>query len=101
MERMTKIKNRVGKMNFLVYILLGYFSMISLNSQAETGDNIFNVNCVACHKLSDASMVGPGLKGLTERRDIGWIKEWIKNPQALIDAGDSTAIAVFEEYNKV
>lgn len=30
-----------------------------------------------------------------------WTKKWIYNNQALRDAGDSHAIAIFEEYNKM
>src|SRR5689334_23220368 len=30
---------------------------------------IYNAKCVACHKLTDEKLVGPGWKGITDRRE--------------------------------
>ncbi len=64
------------------------------------GKELFNSLCAACHKpYSDA--VGPALHGVTERREMEWLYEWIKNSQALIKSGDQQAVALYEEWNKV
>ena len=40
-----------------------------LNDEMATkGNDIFGVKCSACHKLTDEKLVGPGWKGVTERR---------------------------------
>ncbi|WP_143962269.1 c-type cytochrome [Litoribacter populi] len=62
------------------------------------GRSLFNANCKACHRL-DSKSVGPALRGVTERRDLEWTKQFILNSQALIQAGDQTAVALFKEYN--
>lgn len=45
-------------------------------------------------------VVGPGLKGINERRAQPWLISWIKNSQALIQSGDKDAVAVYNQFNK-
>lgn len=47
---------------------------------AEQGKVIFESKCAACHKTSNEKVVGPGLKGVTERRKPQWILNMITNP---------------------
>jgi cytochrome c2 len=64
------------------------------------GKELFNSLCAACHKPY-SNGVGPALHGVTERREMDWLYEWIKNSQALIKSGDQQAVALYEEWNKV
>ena len=66
----------------------------------ESGENLFNQNCTACHSLGSNKLVGPGLKGVTDKYEKEWLISWIRNSQALIASGDERAIEVFEAYNK-
>lgn len=78
-----------------------YFSTLSLESKAQVdGAELYNNNCVACHKI-DQDLVGPALKGITERRDEAWLIKWIRNSQALIASGDQYAVDLFAKWNKV
>ena len=71
-------------------------------SMAQDGQQLFtSKGCNACHKVGGGRLVGPDLKNVTNRRTKDWIKKFIKDSKALIDGGDSDAIAVFEEYMKV
>ena len=67
----------------------------------KAGEKIFKQNCTACHMISSARLVGPGLEGVTEKYEKEWLIKWIRNSQALIKSGDERAIAIYEEYNKV
>src|SRR5690606_17906230 len=62
------------------------------------GKALFNTNCKTCHKL-DQKLIGPALRGVSDRRDIPWIKAFIKNSQAVIASGDKEAVDLFKEYN--
>ena len=46
-------------------------------------------------------MTGPALKGVTERRDVDWLVQWIRNNSELRQSGDADAIAIFNEFNGV
>lgn len=70
------------------------------NPKLEWGGKLFKVNCKACHKR-DRPATGPALRGVTQRRDSTWIRTFIRNPQVMIDSGDTTAIKMFEEYGSV
>ncbi len=50
------------------------------DAKAEAGNKLFQAKCVSCHKLTDAKLVGPGLKDVTKRRKAEWIMNQILNP---------------------
>ena len=47
---------------------------------AQRGKMIFESKCLACHKVTDQKIVGPGLQGITKRRTAAWILNMITNP---------------------
>ncbi len=53
---------------------------------AAKGKAIYDQICVHCHHLTDeTSAVGaPGFKGVTRRRTLEWINEWISGPEAFV-----------------
>ena len=55
------------------------------NALAEKGENVSGVKCLSCHKTTDEKLVGPGWKGVTERRRPEWIMNFITNPDPMID----------------
>lgn len=63
---------------------IGKFKNITLaaldEKLAEQGKVIFEAKCSACHKTSDKKVVGPGLLGVTEKRQPAWIMNMITNP---------------------
>jgi len=87
------------KLSTIFIVLFTFFG--SINGNAETGEKIFKTNCAACHNLSDQKLVGPGLKGISEKHSEEWLISWIKNSQELIASGDSAANAIFNEFNKM
>ncbi len=60
------------------------------------GKNLFDVKCSACHKLTDEKLVGPGWKGVTDRRTPEWIMNFATNTDEMIDK-DPTAQALLEK----
>jgi cytochrome c553 len=44
--------------------------------------------------------VGPGLKGINERRQLDWLINWIRNPQKVIESGDKYAVDLYNKFNK-
>jgi len=54
-------------------------------AMASSGDKIQGVKCGSCHKMSEERLVGPGWKGVTERRKPEWIMNFITNPDPMID----------------
>jgi len=84
--------------------LLALFISIShfQNSWAqETGEQIFQTACIACHTIGGGRLVGPDLAGVQERRSQEWLMSFIKSSQSMINEGDTEAVALFEEYNRV
>ncbi len=75
------------------------FSSNSLT--AADGAKIFKQNCAVCHSLGANKLTGPGLAGVMSRvPNEDWLKKWIKNSDALIKAGDSYAVKIYNENGK-
>jgi cytochrome c2 len=66
----------------------------------EIGKTLWEGNCTSCHSVTDEMVVGPGLEGILERRNIEWLIPWVKNSQAVIKSGDKYAVELFYKYNK-
>lgn len=61
------------------------------------GQKLFEAKCAACHKVTDQKVVGPGLKGVTQRRKPEWIMNMILNPEEMTKK-DPTAMALLEQH---
>lgn len=84
----------------LAFLLFFSLNLSAQEGDAASGEKLFKSVCAACHKL-DKKLVGPALKGITEKRDQEWLISWIKDSPSLIKSGDKLAIQVFEENNKL
>lgn len=57
-----------------------------LNAEWVTGGkNIYDLKCLACHKLTDEKLVGPGWAGVTKRRNPTWIMNMITNVDMMLE----------------
>lgn len=68
----------------------GKFDTVELGAtldqaMAKKGEEVAGVKCASCHKTTGEKLVGPGWKGVTERRKPEWIMNFITNPDPMID----------------
>lgn len=68
-----------------------------LNAQWVTGGKgIYEMKCQSCHKLTDEKLVGPGWKGITQKRNPEWIMNMITNVDIMLEK-DPEAQKLLEE----
>lgn len=68
---------------------------------AKHGEHLFAAKgCVACHTIGKGTLVGPDLKGVTDRRTLAWLTAYIKQPSSMLNS-DSTAKALLKDANGV
>ena len=79
------------KLTAPLILIMASFLFSSVSQAQNKGKEIFDKNCSICHKLTEEKLVGPGLKGITERRDKKWIKKFISSSTEMVKAGDKTA----------
>lgn len=65
------------------------------------GATHFKQACAACHRIGGGQLVGPDLKGVTERRSHEWLSKFIKSSQSMVKSGDPDAVALFNKFNKI
>ncbi|HSF53561.1 MAG TPA: c-type cytochrome [Algoriphagus sp.] len=88
----------------LLFMLIGvsaYAADPAVASSEEAiaaGKTVFNANCKTCHKL-DQKMIGPALRGATDRQTVDLVKSFIKNSQAVIASGEPYYNNLYKEYN--
>lgn len=71
-----------------------------LAKQSEA-EKIYSSRCSACHSLGDDDGIGPGLQGITQRRDRKWLTRWLKEPDLMLGKKDPIAVDLYKRYKKV
>jgi mono/diheme cytochrome c family protein len=69
------------------------------SASAQDAAAYFDENCASCHTIGDGELNGPDLKGVTQSRDREWIRRFITNPEAMVSAGDRTAVELLRKYD--
>lgn len=64
---------------------------------AAKGEEVYNLNCTACHK-ADKRFIGPAPKGILERRTPEWVMNMILNPEEMTQ-NDPLANDLLIEFN--
>ncbi|MCP4440408.1 MAG: respiratory nitrate reductase subunit gamma [Aureispira sp.] len=82
-------------------LVMLFFLSVSFQATAQDGKELFVNKCASCHAKTSDRLVGPGLAESTTKYTQDWLRKWVKDSKAMIDAGDAQAVAVYEEFNKV
>lgn len=71
----------------------------AITADAGKGKALFEENgCNACHTLGGGKkLMGPDLKGVTARREEGWLTRFIVEPDVVLEEGDPIAVKLVEE----
>jgi hypothetical protein len=51
----------------------------------STGKGIYELKCQSCHRLTEEKLVGPGWKGVTQKRKPVWIMNMITNVDMMLE----------------
>lgn len=82
--------------NFYILTIIGLLNFIT--AEAQTGQELYKSNCIACHTIGGGKLVGPDLKGISGTKPEKWLIQFIKSSGRLIKSGDPEAIKIFREY---
>ena len=80
---------------------VGKFTNVAMDAtldkaMSESGSKVYDLKCSACHKLTDEKLVGPGWKGVTGRRKVEWVMNFVTNTDEMLNK-DAAAQAMLEE----
>lgn len=67
------------------------------NALVERGEELFNMNCTACHKVN-RKFIGPAMEGILERRTPEWTMNMILDPERMVRE-DPLAKQLLIEHN--
>ena len=62
---------------------------------AETGKEVFEAKCTACHKMGKR-FVGPDLVGVVDRREPEWIMNMILDPELMVKENEAAKQLLME-----
>ncbi|HEX6828877.1 MAG TPA: SCO family protein [Burkholderiales bacterium] len=66
--------------------------------QVDAGEDLFRRRCQACHTVGAGDTLGPDLLGVTDKRERGWLKRWLKAPDEMLAEKDPIATALYVQY---
>lgn len=64
-------------------------------AMVSKGKAVSELKCTSCHRLTEEKLVGPGWKGVTDRRTPEWIMNFITNVDEMLNK-DAEAQAMLE-----
>ena len=67
----------------------------------DKGAYLFATRCAACHTIGNGDKIGPDLLGVTNVRDLNWLRKTISEPDRLLAEKDPIATALFKQYKEV
>ena len=67
----------------------------------DKGQYLYATRCAACHTIGNGDKVGPDLLGVTNVRDIKWLRRIIMEPDKLIEEKDPLAMSLFMKYKQI
>lgn len=68
------------------------------------GEQLFRTRCQTCHTVTGKELpnaLGPDLAFISEKRDYGWLMNWLRAPDQMLAAKDPIAMALFKKYNNL
>ena len=73
---------------------IGKFQHVELThpldkKMVDAGKNVYELKCAPCHKLTDEKLVGPGWKGVTDRRAPEWIMNFVTNTEEMLEKDEA------------
>ncbi len=87
------------KTAFLISLHFFLIFLMELSAQ-NNGELLFSQKCVSCHTIGRGKLIGPDLSNVHKIRAEDWIIKFVQSSQSVIKSGDSTAVAVFNQYNQ-
>ena len=97
----TNIYYQMRKRIVIALVTFLSFFLLFQSLQAQNAAPPEWAVCAACHTIGKGKLIGPDLKGVTEKHDREWLYSFIRSSQTMIKNGDPKAVAIFEEYNKI
>ncbi|HEY5774483.1 MAG TPA: SCO family protein, partial [Xanthomonadales bacterium] len=80
-----------------------YASAPALRS-ISLGEQLFRTRCATCHTVTGNELegaLGPDLLGVTGRREMDWLLNWLRAPDQVLANKDPIAMALYEKYNRL
>ena len=68
------------------------------------GERLFRTRCATCHTVTGEepeNALGPDLLGVTGKRDINWLVNWLRAPDQMLAQQDPIALALYAQYDEL
>jgi len=85
----------------MIALIVALLPLSVYAGDVNNGKKLFKKHCKGCHRLTEGVVMGPSLKGVTQRLSEEWIDKWLQSPKSVLKGGDPYAIKLVEKFKKV
>jgi cytochrome c551/c552 len=69
---------------------IGKFTKVEISAmldkvKADSGQKVYDLKCMSCHRLTADKLVGPGWKDVTNRRTPEWVMNFVTNVDEMLE----------------
>lgn len=101
MKKINAQLQHLTKTSQKIFLALLFLVAFGGRAGAQSGESLFKSNCASCHTIGRGVAVGPDLKDIQNRHEEAWLLKWVRSSQAMVKEGDTSAVRLFNENNKV
>ncbi|MCG3188956.1 MAG: hypothetical protein LKCHEGNO_01189 [Burkholderiaceae bacterium] len=94
-------RHSVATLAVVASLCTAFCAVANPAEDAQTGRQIFQTKCAACHTVGGGDLIGPDLKGVTAQRPREWLERWIAAPDEMLAKGDPLATALLHRFRDV
>ncbi len=94
---MDQLRRPVTVISVWILIQLGSIGAAFAAPEPAT---LFKTKCSSCHTFGKGDLIGPDLKGVTQRHSRQWLTGWIRSSETQIRQGDPVGEALFRKYRQ-
>lgn len=94
------MKKKILVLVLVQWVLVVVALFYSKASFAFDAAQTFQKKCTSCHTIGGGVLVGPDLKGITERRSSEWIIKFVQSSGSVIKGGDVEAVKLYNQFNQ-
>lgn len=85
---------------FILLLGVGLYFVNIIPVFAFDAAQTFEKKCSSCHSIGGGVVIGPDLKGVSQRYKLEWIVKFVQSSGSVIQSGDPVAVKLYNDFKQ-